>query len=276
MDLPRELRDVVYEFALCVSGAVFIYSADPLRIRVKGKIIRVKNDGPSEPRPIESIISVSLLRSCRQVHAECCGVLYGHNVFRLYMNDAPFGRVYQTLVRHIIFTTDADHRIYGDDPETVGYWWRKRFWPNIVEKSMKLLEQFPDLETLTFPIQLNRNGQTWRPAFLASDQKTREQRVALAASWMTTKCPLENEQLRQCLHLEIMPASNISKEEWVGSSFAPEEEWDCNEFAEAFERMKLSSVLTTSHTNDHITESIGLGLSQLATTIVAIQEAGQS
>jgi hypothetical protein len=210
------------------------------------------------------------MRTCRQLHAECRGVLYGHNVFRLYMSDAPFAPFYQNLVRHITFTTDADHRIFGDDLETVGYWWRKRFWPDIIAKSTKILDRFPSLETLTFPIQLNRGGQTWRPAFLASDLKTREQRVVLAASWMAAKCPLENEQLRKCLYLEIMPASGFSKEAYAGY----ENEWDPAEFAEAFDRMKLTSVTTSSPVNEHVMSSIGHGLSQLAATILAIQDAG--
>lgn len=192
------------------------------------------------------------------------------------MSDAPFAPFYQTLVRHVIFTSDADHRIYGDDLETVGYWWRKRYWPDVIAKSTNLLERFPGVETLTFPIQLNRNGQTWRPAFLASDQKTREQRVVLAASWMAAKCPFENERLRKCLHLEIMPASGLSKEAFEASRFSPEDEWDCTEFSEAFEQMKkVSSVSVQPPTNDHIMSSVGFGLSQLATTIYAIQKAGQ-
>jgi hypothetical protein len=203
------------------------------------------------------------MRTCRQLHAECRGVLYGHNVFRLYMSDAPFVPFYQNLVRHITFTTDADHRIFGDDLETVSYWWRKRFWPDIITKSTKILDRFPSLETLTFPIQLNRSGQTWRPAFLASDLKTREQRIVVAASWMAAQCPFENEKLRKCLHLEIMPASSFSAHEW-----------DPAEFTEAFELMKLTSATASSSVDEHLRNSIGYGVSQLATTILAIQDEG--
>lgn len=264
----------MYGFAFRVPGAIFIYSTDPLSHRpiLKAKIVKDKNRGPSEPRRIASVIPIALMRTCRQLHAECRGVLYG-NVFQLYMSDAPFAPFYRDLVRHITFTTDADHRIFVDDLETVGYWWRKRFWPDIIEKSTKMLDRYPSLETLTFPIRLNRGGQTWRPAFLASDMKTREQRIALAASWMAAKCPFENEQLRQCLHLEI--ASGLSKEAYKGSTFAPEDdEWDAEEFAEAFERMKAMSTISSPPRSDRIMNSVGYGLSQLATTILAIQNAG--
>jgi hypothetical protein len=226
------------------------------RPAIKAKIIKDKNSGPSEPRSIASVIPIALMRTCRQLHAECRGMLYGENVFRLYMSNAPFAPFYQNLVRHITFITDADHRIFVDDLETVSYWWRKRFWPDIITKSTKILDRFPSLETLTFPIQLNRGGQTWRPAFLASGSMTREQRVIHAASWMVAKCPFENERLRKCLHLEMMPAAGFSKETYEGSRFMPDEdEWDPTEFTEAFEQMKLMSIASPSPKSDHIINS---------------------
>lgn len=205
---------------------------------IRSKVVRDKNEGPKEPRPLGTVISLALLRTCRQMHAESSEELYGRNVFRFYMGNALFGQIYLPLVRHITFMMDSDHRIYTDDLDTVSYWWRRRVWPQIVDKSTTLLERFPSLETLTFPIKSNRHGLTWRPAFMASEQKTREQRVALAASWMKPRCPFETERLRCCLHLELVPAGGLSKDAYEGARFLPEDEWDCSEFAEAFERMK--------------------------------------
>ena len=84
--------------------------------------------------------------------------------------------------------------------------------------------------------------------------------------------------MRNCLHLEITPASRIlPREAYEGSYFAPDDdEWDYTEFAEAFERMKTFAVALAPPANDQIKNSVGFGLSQLATTIMAIQEAGKS
>ncbi|KAF2706029.1 hypothetical protein K504DRAFT_414171 [Pleomassaria siparia CBS 279.74] len=277
LDLPAELREYIYDFAFRVQGTIFVYSDHRSRWPImKGKIVKNKNEGPLEPRSVESSVPIALLRSCRQVHAESCGVLYGNNTYQLWMSHDPFTPFYQSLVRHLVFMTDTDHRIYGDDLETVGYWWRKRGWPDVIEKSTRLLQRFPGLESLTMPIQLNRYGRTWRPAFLSSDQKTREQRVAYAASWLAIKCPWEDERLRKLLHLEIMPASGLSKEAFEGSRFAPEDKWDWTEFADAFERMKSMSVTVPAPKDDHVMSSIGSRLSQVATTILAIRDAGQS
>ncbi|KAF2466148.1 uncharacterized protein BDR25DRAFT_79743 [Lindgomyces ingoldianus] len=260
LDLPRELRDIIYENALCVSGAIFIYSSDPDNIRhcVRAKVVREKTKGPQEPQSIGSTISIALMRTCRQLHVESSEILYGRNLFRMYMVNVGFGPVYLPFVRHITFTTDADHRIYGDDLDTVSYWWRRRFWPNIVDKSQRLLERYPKLETLNFPINSNQFGRTWRPAFLASELKTREQRVSLAATWMRSHSPFESDRLQKCLHLEIVPSGLDTPKASTGEesiesrvarikarvaeltgNFLPEEDWDCTEFAEAFERMKL-------------------------------------
>lgn len=80
----------------------------------------------------------------------------------------------------------------------------------------------------------------WRPAFFQLGGKTAERRIELAAEWMLERSPLKNERLHDCLHLEIeaLPGT-ISREEYAGSRFAPDEEdWDCAEFENAFELMK--------------------------------------
>ncbi|ORY15258.1 hypothetical protein BCR34DRAFT_558945 [Clohesyomyces aquaticus] len=260
LDLPRELRDMVYENALCATGAIFIYSSDPDNIRhtIRAKIVREKDLGPQEPQSAGNSISAALLRTCRQLHSEGAAFLYGKNLFRMYTTKAIFDSMYHSLVMHITFITDADHRIYENDLETASYWWRRRFWPQIIEKSTRLLEMYPRLESLNVPIKSNYMGRTWRPAFMASDLKTREQRVALAVTWMKTNCPFESNRVRGCLHLEIMPAIEVpdseEEEETIETRVARirarvaeltgrtlfDEDWDCTEFSEAFERMKLS------------------------------------
>jgi hypothetical protein len=263
LDLPRELREIVYEYALCVEGAIFVYSSDPDYIRhtIKAKVVREKAEGPKEPQSISSAVSVVLLRTCRQLHAEGAAILYGKNLFRLYTTKVIFDPSYHSLISHITFITDADHRVYESDLETASYWWRRRFWPHIMEKSTQLLEMYPGLRTLTFPIQPNHIGVPWRPAFMASDTKTPEQRIALAAAWMTTNCPFDSDRVRECLHMELLPAgSEMSRppheEETIASRVArirarvaqltgnklPGAEWDRSEFTQAFERMKLSSL----------------------------------
>ncbi|KAF1994887.1 hypothetical protein P154DRAFT_612478 [Amniculicola lignicola CBS 123094] len=239
LDLPREIRDLIYEYAFCVSGAIFVYSMDPyaVRPRIRAKIVREKGEGPVEPQAMGSSIPTALIRSCHQIHAECSDTLYGSNVFRMYMSNPIFAPGYLPFVRQIIFIADADHRIYESDLDTVSHGWRRRFWPNVMEKAQALLHSFPNLDFISFPIK-SRPGETWRPAFMASDRKTREQRVSIAAAWMKARCPFQDEHLRQCLHLEIMPASDFTKESYEGSSFAPEDEWDHAEFTEAFEKMR--------------------------------------
>jgi hypothetical protein len=182
------------------------------------------------------------MRTCRQLHAEGIEVLYGRNVFRLYASNANFAPRYSAYVRHIIFGTDSMiQKIFNDDFAIVDYWWRRHFWPDIVAKSMKLQQTYPELETLNFPIKNTREEDAWRPAFMASKHKTREQRIKLAATWLKIKCPFNSEKLRQCLQLEIVPSTRRSKDAYAGSRFEPEEEWDCSEFGEAFEQMKRST-----------------------------------
>ena len=75
---------------------------------------------------------------------------------------------------------------------------------------------------------------------MASDQKTREQRVAVAAAWLKVNCPFEDQRLHSCLYLEILPAVPPKWEEsYLTSRICLDEEWDCSEFEEAFKRMKI-------------------------------------
>jgi len=106
LDLPKELRNMIYEFAFRVPGAIFIFTSDAYAWRpaVKGKIVKYKNEGPSEPQRVDSVIPASLLKTCRQIYAEGAEVLYGKNVFRLYMSSVDFVPTSCHLVRHITFT----------------------------------------------------------------------------------------------------------------------------------------------------------------------------
>lgn len=101
-----------------------------------------------------------------------------------------------------------------------------------------MLLRYPNLQFLTFPIKSNQPGKTWRPAFFPSGQKTKEQRIALAARWLSVSCPITDERLRKVLRLEIQPAAGYSKDEFKGSWFFPEEDdedmWDGSELAQAW------------------------------------------
>lgn len=247
LDLPRELRDVIYEFALRVNGAIFLYTSDPYARPpiAKAKIVRYKGEGPSSPQPLRDVIPMALMRSCRQIHAECSEVLLGTNVFNVwYLDDSWMSLVYRQLVRHVIVTASEDHRIFSNDLEEVSYWWKRRFWPTLVRHGLSNLERFPNLETLTFTIKAPRNDASWRFAFFNVKNKTPEQRINLAANWMRTRCPLEDTRLRESLQLDLVLPTILSKVDYPGSKFAPdededeEEQWDPAEFTEAFERMK--------------------------------------
>ncbi|KAF1971084.1 hypothetical protein BU23DRAFT_200048 [Bimuria novae-zelandiae CBS 107.79] len=244
LDLPKELRDTVYQYAFQVPGALFIYCTDPYSWRptLKGKIVKYKNKGPMEPQHVSGVIPIGLLRTCRQIHSEAAEVLYGRNVFQLYMTNLNYSETYRYLVRQVSFTMDANRDIFHHDLEVMGYWWRRRYWPSILDKSTSLLVRFPNLDTLTFPIKSDHvvRGVTWRPAFLAAHQKSKEHRIALAARWLAINCPIEDNRLRQILHLEIVPSTSLLKEDFEGSKFTMEEdaEWDGSELAEAFDEMK--------------------------------------
>lgn len=244
LNLPRELRDEVYGYAFRIPGAFFIYCTDPYswNPKLKGKIVKYKDEGPLEPRGVNGLIPIGLLSTCRQIHSESAEVLYGQNVFRFFMSNIKFASTYCHLVRHIVFTMEPNKDIYHTDLEVVSYWWRRRFWPSILENGASILLRYPDLETLTFPIKSDQvlRGVTWRPAFLAAHQKTKEQRIALAARWLAINCPMKDVKLRQSLHLEIVPSTSLLKENFEGSRFTMEEDadWDGSELAEAFQEMK--------------------------------------
>ncbi|PZC93875.1 hypothetical protein A1F95_06965 [Pyrenophora tritici-repentis] len=242
LDLPRELRDLIYGFAFRAEGAILIYSRDPYAVRplAKAMNIRHKGSGPIEPEPMRNgQIPVALVRTCRQLYAECSPVLYGSNTFAFWTSSeldlgAPSG-----LVRHVIGAADP-RDLFKKHLEEVSYWWKRRFWPDVLRSSRAMLERFPNLETLTIPLKVPPNGQIQRPVFLHVVNKTREQRVALAASWMKPRCSWEDERLRRCLHLEVLPPPGSFRDQYAGSRFVPEDDddWDVTEFADAFQLMK--------------------------------------
>ncbi|KAF2646413.1 hypothetical protein P280DRAFT_10298 [Massarina eburnea CBS 473.64] len=248
LDLPSELREHIFNFALIVPGAIlvqspYIYST---RLDLEGRHIRYKGHGPVEPRRISQVISISMLRLCRQLHAESSVVLFGRNIFSFSMGNSDFAACYRELIHHIVFTMEAGRGIYNDDMEVMGYWWRRVFWPNIVGRSSKLLQRYPNLEILTLPIKPDRPWGSWRPAFMAVEQKTREQRIALGARWLAANCRVRDERLREVLQIEVQgPSVNPPyKTEFEGSRFVFEEdneneEWDHNEFAVAFSQAKV-------------------------------------
>ncbi|OAL05527.1 hypothetical protein IQ06DRAFT_69387 [Phaeosphaeriaceae sp. SRC1lsM3a] len=241
LDLPRELRDDVISYAFRVQGAIFMYSPNPYnnrRLTYKARVVRHGNKGPIEPLHLGRLIPLPLMFTCRQMHAECSPVLYRDNVYRVGpLNPLETSLVYRQLIKHVVYMADADPRLYGAHLDEVNYAWKRRFWPSVVSGGAKTLEQYPNIETLTVMLT-SPGGQMWRPAFFAVDNKTKQQRIALAVGWMHPRCPLNNERLRACLRLELNPSARFFRDEYKGSRFAPEEsddeEWACAEFAEAF------------------------------------------
>ncbi|EFQ85201.1 hypothetical protein PTT_19908 [Pyrenophora teres f. teres 0-1] len=242
LDLPRELRDLIYEFAFRAEGAILIYSRDPYAVRplAKAMNIRHKGSGPIEPEPMRNgQIPVALVRTCRQLYAECSPVLYGINTFAFWTSSNLELGAPSRLVRHVIGAADP-RDLFKKHLEEVSYWWKRRFWPDVLRTSRAMLERFPNLETLTIPLKVPPNGQIQRPVFLHVVNKTREQRVALAASWMKPRCSWEDERLRRCLYLEVLPPPGSLRDQYTGSRFVPEDDddWDVTEFADAFQLMK--------------------------------------
>jgi len=244
LDLPRELRDMIYEFAFRITGAVLVYSRDPFAVRPVMRVLNIRHggEGPIEPQPLCSgQIPVALIRTCRQLRAESSPVFFGSNVLSFWaLGNIDVGLANRLLVRHIV--TEASPRgIFDKSLEHVSYCWKRRFWPEILRSSEAILEQFPNLDTLTHSLKPPRE-EIWKPAFFDVANKTREQRVDLVASWMGQMCSWEDERLRRILHLEMVPSPGLSRDDYAGSRFVPEDEdvWDYTEFVDAFERMKRS------------------------------------
>ncbi|EMD65039.1 hypothetical protein COCSADRAFT_141515 [Bipolaris sorokiniana ND90Pr] len=251
LDLPRELRDLVYDFAFRIQGALLIYTRDPTAARLVARAMNIQHAGrgPSAPQPlVNGALPVALLRTCRQLNAESSPILYSANVFsswnaRLLELSLAHRNL---LVRHIVMEA-SPRGIFDKSLEHVEYCWKNRFWPEILKSGKALLDYFPNLESLTFSLKPPRGDELWRPGFFAvGGNKTREQRVGIVALWMSLGCCWADadQGLKACLHLEMgrQPA-RIGRDEFVGSKFAPEEEeddgvWDYTEFADAFDRMK--------------------------------------
>lgn len=252
LDLPRELRDLVYDFAFRIQGALLIYTRDPTAARPVARAMNIPHggSGPPSPQPlVNGQIPVALMRTCRQLNAESSPILYSANVFSswtthlLELGLAPR----RWLVRHIVLEASS-RGIFDRSLEHVNYCWKNRFWPEIRRSGRAVLERFPCLESLTFSLNPPQNEAFWRPGFfVVGKNKTREQRVAIVAVWMSLGCGWEGEAdegLKACLHLEMgRQHGRIEKREYEGSKFAPEDEtdedvWDSTEFADAFDKMK--------------------------------------
>ncbi|KAJ4320734.1 hypothetical protein N0V94_003266 [Neodidymelliopsis sp. IMI 364377] len=247
LDLPRELRDQIYTHALHVPGALFIYSPNLHRSfpLFKAKIVRHKALGPTEPQSVYDRLSTGLLRTCRQLHAESSPVLYCSNVFRIWLpSDSGLALQYRNMVRHVTFTTEEAQRVFSPklDIALVRHGWKRRFWPGIIDSAEKLLVQFPHVHCLSVLVSPGQEvGAAWRPAFFANGDESAEERVEGAARWLSDVCPVADERVKEVLSVELVPPKgSIAREEYVGSRFAPEEgEWDYEEFAWAFELMKV-------------------------------------
>jgi hypothetical protein len=231
-----------------VQGAIFLLSKNPgfaPSIPI-AQVVRHGNIGDVEPRRLRSVVPISLLRVCRQLRAECSVVLFGENIFRIwFLSETGLALCYRQLIRHITFDVQPHQRMYKprwSGLEEVSYAWKRHFWPYVVEKGMKVLEQFSNVETVTIQLTSRDHGQAWRPAFFDIQHKTKEHRIAVAARWLHPRCPLENARLRACLRLELQPPHLLQEEDYKDSRFAREEEdeseWDYTEFAEAFQLMK--------------------------------------
>lgn len=72
LDLPAELRNDIYSLILPTSDSFGV------------------NDLATKPHfPVVSKKSTSMLRTCRQIHAETTPILYGSNTFHIWTQDVP-------------------------------------------------------------------------------------------------------------------------------------------------------------------------------------------
>jgi hypothetical protein len=195
---------------------------------------RHKGSGPAEPQPLRDLIPIAILRTCWQLRVECTPLLYGSNVFSFWI-------LKDTEHLHPATTDLApswQRQMHSPDS-----WWIRRLWPEMQNNAQAVLDRFPSLEKLTFLLKPPQHGSVGRLSLSDLESDIREQRIAIAASWMKLRCPVENKRLIECLVLEVVPPSGLSEEEVAGSRFAAEDEEDENwngyaEFTEAFELMK--------------------------------------
>ena len=241
LDLPRELRELIHGHIFHVPGAISIYKEELFSTTFKAKNVRYRNHGPAATQSLfQTSLYTALLRSCRQVHAEACPVFYSDNIFRInQLSEGTYNLAlpYRLLVRRVVVANF--HQVGMPDLDHIDYW-TYGLWPSVLAQSGKLLDQFPNIKSLTVPIKVGRLETDWMSACLRLGGETAEARVELAARWMLRRIPLRDERLRDCLHLELeAPQEKIWTKEHAGYRFAPDEDdWDYKEFEDAFELMK--------------------------------------
>ena len=84
LDLPSELRDMIYERALVDTKAIDLTSWNDdheLRVRSSYRKSGLNKARTASPR---ASLGTNLLRTCRQVYNEGIEILYGKNSFELY------------------------------------------------------------------------------------------------------------------------------------------------------------------------------------------------
>ncbi|KAF2746035.1 hypothetical protein M011DRAFT_478427 [Sporormia fimetaria CBS 119925] len=241
LDLPRELRDMIYELALVVPGAIFFYACEsyPRAHIHKAVIVRHKDLGPSSPLPVHQALQSKLLRVSRQLHAEATPMLYSRNLFRLFSSNVNFAPRYRGYVHNILFPLDSvSNKLFSRDVTVVAYWWRQCFWPEVLFQARMLLKIYPNLRSLTFSIKEYGNMVTWRPAFVpwglrgGEVRERREIRVKAARAWLRDKCPMDD-GVKRVLRMEIMGGER-------NGNGGEESEFDVVEFAEAFDGLRAA------------------------------------
>ncbi len=78
LDLPREIRDRIYNLVLVShTGQIYISPILPHRSKSGRSVCFTDDDGPSVSPPV----TLGLLRTCRQIYAEACEIPYQRNIF---------------------------------------------------------------------------------------------------------------------------------------------------------------------------------------------------
>lgn len=99
--MPREIRDQIYLHVLAPTGVIYFVPVPPFRINGRFKAVPSAQSLLSSD-PTEAI-SLSILRTCKQIYEECKDLFWEHNTVRL--NDVNnffghFKRFPFDLIRH--------------------------------------------------------------------------------------------------------------------------------------------------------------------------------
>lgn len=192
LDLARELRDMIYAYALVHPKSISVHIG---RVHVVGqKITQLRQSSRAR-----SDNSLALLRTCKQIHSEASQLFYGKNKFELlrclnlptdrrsatYSSYQPtLSITYTPFVRH--FSLDYSEFGLSFDISTL--------WRHFVAESNEITKVFPNLKSLELTVPCKRTPR-WDDLFLRPVGVTKEQQVVRVQKWIRTMAILDNSRM---------------------------------------------------------------------------------